>query len=221
MNAQMILDSSNGLPIAIVVCLITGYLFGSFPTGYVIGRLHHMDIRDSGSGNSGTTNALRTMGKMAGLLTFVGDVAKTMIPMLIVRAVLQDNAEFASFMGLMVGFGAVLGHNFPCWLKFKGGKGIAVTSSVIVLTANIWVTLIGLVLFIAIVAATRYVSVGSLMVALLLPIDTYLFYDHDGRWFLPMMIISICFTVLAYIRHAGNIKRLMNGTENKLGQKKA
>lgn len=221
MNAQMILDSPYGLPIAIAGCLIVGYLFGSFPTGYVIGRLHHMDIRDSGSGNSGTTNALRTMGKLAGLLTFIGDVAKTMIPMLIVRLLLREDPEFSSFMGLIVGFGAVLGHNFPCWLKFKGGKGIAVTSSVIILTANIWVILIGLVLFLAIVAATRYVSLGSLMVALLLPINTCLFYDRGCRWFYPMLAISICFTILAYVRHAGNIKRLMNGTENKLGEKKA
>ena len=209
MNAQMILDSSNGLPIAIVVCLITGYLFGSFPTGYVIGRLHHMDIRDSGSGNSGTTNALRTMGKMAGLLTFVGDVAKTMIPMLIVRAVLQDNEEFASFMGLIVGFGAVLGHNFPCWLKFKGGKGFA---SFLGMSLGIhwkYFIVIGICI-IVITLVTKYIVLATMATVISYPI--YLFYD-TRNWIIFAMITVLSLIII--FKHYKNLVRIAKGEEFK------
>lgn len=219
MNAETILNSSYGLAACIVIVTLAGYFFGSFPTGYIIGRLHHLDIQKEGSGNSGTTNALRTMGVKAGILTFLGDVLKALIPVLVVRILFGDNHDFSIFISLFTGFGVVLGHNFPCWLHFKGGKGIAVTAAIIVAIANPWVIGVGLVLFILIVALTRYVSVGSLMVALLLPINAVLFY-RDSTWFAGILALSLCFTVLAYIRHGANIKRLLNGTENKLGDKK-
>lgn len=219
MNAEIILGSSYGLVLCIVIVMLIGYFFGSFPTGYIIGRLHHVDIQKEGSGNSGTTNALRTMGAKAGILTFLGDVLKALIPVLAVRIIFRDDHDFSILISLFTGLGVVLGHNFPCWLHFKGGKGIAVTSTVIVAIANYWVILVGLALFILIVGLTRYVSLGSLMVALLLPINAVIFY-RDSIWFVGILVISLCFTVLAYIRHSTNIKRLLNGTENKLGDKK-
>ncbi len=201
-----------------VVCILLGYLFGCFSTGYFVGKKNHINIKEEGSGNSGATNALRTMGIKAGLVTFIGDLLKAFIPVLAVRFLFRDQNNWM-LLGLYIGLGVVLGHNFPFWLKFKGGKGIAVTSAVIVSLADWRVTLIGLILFILIVALTRYVSLGSLMVAWLLPVDIVIFW-RGNEHFVHMLIVSLCFTVLAYVRHAANIKRLLNGTESKVGSKK-
>lgn len=205
--------------IQILVCLVVGYGFGCFSTGYFVGKLNHIDIREKGSGNSGTTNALRTMGIKAGILTFLGDLLKAMIPVIAVRILFRDLADSSVILSLYAGLGVVMGHNFPFWLHFKGGKGIAVTAAVILSIADYRITLGGLLLFILIVAVTRYVSLGSLMVAFLLPLNTILFY-RDSNVFLHMLLVSLCFTVLAYIRHWSNIKNLLHGTERKIGDKK-
>lgn len=202
----------------LIVCIIVGYLFGCFSTGYVVGKKNHINIKEEGSGNSGATNALRTMGMKAGILTFVGDLFKAFIPVLTVRFIFRD-LDFWYIYGLYTGLGVVLGHNFPFWLQFKGGKGIAVTSAVILCLADWRVTVIGLIVFIIIVAATRYVSLGSLMVAWLLTINTLIFWRNSEQ-FIHMLVLSLCFTILAYARHAQNIKRLLNGTESKIGSSK-
>ena len=121
--------------------------------------------------------------------------------------------------GLYTGLGVVLGHNFPFWMHFQGGKGIAVTAAVIVSLANWRITVIGLIVFIATVALTKYVSLGSLIVAWYLTINTVLFWRGSVH-FIHMLMLSLCFMVLAYVRHGQNIKRLLNGTESKLGSKK-
>lgn len=202
----------------LIVCIVMGYLFGCFSTGYLVGKKNHINIKEEGSGNSGATNALRTMGIKAGVITFAGDLLKAFIPVLAVRFIFRE-VDFWYIYGLYTGLGVVLGHNFPFWLHFQGGKGIAVTAAVIVSLADWRITIVGLILFIAIVAVTRYVSVGSLMVAWLLTVNTLLFW-RDSEHFIHMLILSLCFTVLAYVRHAQNIKRLFNGTESKLGSKK-
>lgn len=202
----------------LIVCIVVGYLFGCFSTGYLVGKHNNVNIKEEGSGNSGATNALRTMGVKAGLVTFVGDLLKAFIPVLVVRYMFHDT-DLWYLYGLYAGLGVVLGHNFPFWMHFRGGKGIAVTSAVIVSLADWRITIIGLILFIAIVAATRYVSVGSLMVAWLITINTILFW-RGSEYFIHMLVLSLCFTALAYVRHAQNIKRLLNGTESKLGSKK-
>ena len=111
------------------ICLVVGYLFGMIQTAYIYGRLHGIDIREHGSGNAGTTNTLRVLGKKAGLVVFLGDLAKTIIPVLtvgfIIRAYLPDYTDYVFLLRLYTGFGAILGHNFPFYLGFKGGKGIA------------------------------------------------------------------------------------------------
>lgn len=200
------------------VALIVGYFFGCVSTGYIVGKVKHRDIRNEGSGNIGTTNALRTLGAQAALITFLGDVLKAMVPILILRLVLKENVQDAYIFGMYLGFGVVLGHNFPFWLGFKGGKGIAVTSAVVLSLADWRVILVGLALFIIIVALTRYVSLGSLVVAWYLPVNTFLFY-RDADAFVHMLVVSLCFTLLAYIRHWENIKRLLSGNERKLGEK--
>lgn len=204
--------------VQIIACLVIGYLCGNFSTGYLVGKLYNVDIRTKGSGNSGTTNAIRTMGVKAGALTFLGDILKAALPIVLIRVIFRKQPEFALLLGLYAGFGAVLGHNFPFWLRFKGGKGIAVTAAVILTIADYRIMLGALALFILIVAVTRYVSLGSMMVALILPLNTVLFYRHTDL-FVHMLVVSLMFTILAYIRHGSNIKRLLNGTEHRIGEK--
>lgn len=202
----------------ILFCLAVGYLCGCFSTGYLVGKLFHHDIRKEGSGNVGSTNALRTMGIKGGLLTFLGDAFKAVIPVLLVRFYGQDWTPCWEVFALYMGIGVVLGHNFPFWLKFSGGKGIAATGGVILSIADWRITLAGLAVFIIIVAVTRYVSLGSLIVAWYLPLNTLLFYRGNEN-FLHIMVLCLVFTAFAYLRHMENIKRLLQGNERKLGQK--
>ncbi len=198
----------------IIICLIIGYLCGCLSTAYFIGKANHIDIRKYGSGNAGTTNAMRLLGVKAGLLTFLGDALKAFIPILLITYVFFKQDPNVNLLALYTGLGVVVGHNFPFWLRFKGGKGIAATGGVIL--AFDWrIGLAAFIVFVASVAITRYVSVGSLLISLLFPIGVLIIYPGD----IHMLLVSVIFTVLAFIRHRTNIKRLMNGTENKLGQK--
>lgn len=198
----------------IIICLIFGYIFGCFSTGYFMGKVNKVDIREYGSGNVGTTNALRTLGAKAGFITLLGDALKAVIPMLIVRFLLFPNYEYMELLTLYTGFGAVTGHNYPVWLKFKGGKGIASTGGVM-LAFDPLIVPVALPLFILIVAITRYVSLGSLFVAVFFPI--WILLRHPGD--IHMLILSLIFMISAFIKHRSNIKRLFNGTENKIGQR--
>lgn len=198
----------------IIFCLIFGYIFGCFSTGYFVGKLNKVDIRKYGSGNVGSTNALRTLGAKAGAVTLVGDALKAVIPMLIVRFFIFPEVPYMQLLTLYTGFGVVTGHNYPIWLKFKGGKGIASTGGVMA-AFDPWIIPIGLPLFVIIVAITRYVSIGSLFVAVFFPI--WILVRHPGD--IHMLILSLVFMVSALIKHRTNIKRLMNGTENKIGQR--
>lgn len=208
--------------------LVIGYFFGCFSTGYFVGKLNGTDIRSEGSGNIGTTNALRTMGAKGGIITFAGDLLKTFIPALAVRLIFCTHMgyglDLTYLMTLITGLGVVIGHNFPFYLKFKGGKGIAVSAAVIVASSTSgktgWIMIaIGLAVFILIVGVTRYVSLGSLVVVWYFPIFTIMQY-RDSGYFAGLLGISLMFTVLAYIKHVGNIRRLLNGTERKFGEKK-
>lgn len=200
--------------IKILICLVLGYCFGCISTGYIVGKANKIDIRKYGSGNAGTTNALRTLGWKAGLLTFLGDALKAIIPILLIRLVIFPDYEALNLLMLYTGLGAVLGHNFPFWLHFKGGKGIAATGGVML--AYDWrLAMAALVVFLIIVVITRYVSLGSLVISILLPIWIIIFYPGN----LHMIIVGIIFTLSAFIKHRSNIKRLISGTENKIGQK--
>lgn len=197
----------------ILVCLIIGYGFGCFSTAYFIGKANNIDIRNYGSGNAGTTNALRTLGWKAGFLTFLGDAIKAIIPVLLVRFFIKD-ADYGQLLPLYAGLGVVLGHNFPVWLHFKGGKGIAATGGA--MFAFDWrLGIAAFIIFMVAVAITRYVSVGSLMISLLFPV--WILFLYPGN--IHMLIVSLIFTVSAFIKHRSNLKRLFSGTENKIGQK--
>ena len=208
--------------IARIVAVAIGYVIGLFQTGYLYGKRHGIDIREHGSGNSGTTNTLRTLGWKAGAVTFIGDVAKAIVAVVIVHFLFRE-MDGLKVIELYAGFGAVLGHNFPFYLKFKGGKGIASTSGMILAVCPQAAPLC-LILFIAIVLATRYVSLGSIIMVIAFVVQT-ITYNHLGwlgvesGYMLEFDILAACFTALAIWQHRANIKRLINGTENKFGQK--
>ena len=208
-----------------LIAVAIGYVFGLFQTGYFYGKSQGIDIRNEGSGNAGTTNSLRVLGWKAGLITFLGDLFKAIFAVLLVKLIFKGTyPEAVKILELYAGFGAVLGHNFPFYLKFKGGKGIACTSGMILAVCPL-APPICLLLFIGSIAITRYVSLGSILVVTSYLIQVIVFgqlgYLHIETAYLPeFYIVSACFTAMALWRHKENIKRLLNGTENKFGMKK-
>lgn len=209
-----------------VICIAIGYVLGMFQTGYLYGKLHHVDIRQHGSGNAGATNTLRTLGVKAGLITFFGDLGKAMLAMLIGWLLFCDRyPDGARLLELYAGFGAVLGHNFPFYLKFKGGKGIACTAGVI-LAFYPPMAPACLLLFIAIVAVTRYVSLGSILVMICYFVELVIFgqlgfLGVSKGLLLEVYIVGALFSLMGIWRHRENIKRLIAGTENKFSMGKS
>lgn len=203
-----------------IICLLAGYLFGLIQTGYLYGKAHKIDIRNHGSGNSGTTNALRVMGAKAGAVVFFGDFLKSLLPCLLVRVIFKDKPETVYLLMMYTGLGVILGHNYPFYLKFKGGKGIAATAGLIVAT-DLRMTLLCFVAFLSIVIITRYVSLGSLVVAVILFTWLAAFaalgaYGIDQGLLFEFYIITALISGLAFWRHRANIGRLVRGTENKI-----
>lgn len=202
--------------------MLIGYLFGLCQTGYLYGRMKNIDIRQQGSGNAGTTNALRTMGRKAGVITLLGDCAKCILAVLVVRLIFRDSQpDLLPLLSIYAGAGAVLGHNYPFYMNFKGGKGIAATAGLVLSTTNIWVVLICLVLFVTAVAVTRYVSVGSLLVVTAYLVSVIVcgqmgLYGMSQGHLLEMYLVAFLLLVSAVYQHRANIKRLLSGTENKI-----
>lgn len=204
----------------VLISMILGYGFGCFQTAYLIGRMNQIDIRQYGSGNAGTTNALRTLGKGAALCTFLGDALKGMFAVYIVRFLIAPFVPDLNptLLCLITGFFAVLGHNFPFFLHFKGGKGIATTAA-ITMAIDWRMGLVSLVIFVVLCALTRYVSVASILLLIAFPITMTIFHGKEDGY-IPMLLVSLCYTILGIYRHRANIERLKNGTENRLGAKK-
>ena len=209
-----------------LICVLIGYVFGLFQTGYIYGKMHNIDIRKQGSGNAGTTNALRTMGWKAGLVTFLGDCFKCVFAVVIVHLLYgKTHADMIPLLAMYAGMGAVLGHNYPFYLKFKGGKGIAATAGLLVSTTNVWMVLICLVAFVAIVGVTRYVSLGSLAVVIIYLVEVVVYGQMGGfgvaaNYLCEMYAIAAFLMLSAFFKHRANIQRILNGTENKLSFKK-
>lgn len=208
-----------------LIALGIGYVFGLFQTGYFYGKSKGIDIRNEGSGNAGTTNSLRVLGWKAGLITFLGDLFKAILAVVLVKIIFDTMYPDAiKVLELYAGFGAVLGHNFPFYLKFKGGKGIACTSGMILAVCPLAAPLC-LFLFIVSIAITRYVSLGSILVVTFYLIQVIVFgqmgyLDLEALYIPEFYMISACFTIMGLWRHRANIGRLLHGTENKLGAKK-
>jgi glycerol-3-phosphate acyltransferase PlsY len=209
----------------VVVCLITAvaaYLLGSIPTGYLVGMAKGIDVRKVGSGNIGATNAFRILGKGPGIFVLLVDglkgyVAVALVPRLILRFFDSNSGwgDQVQWLKIIAAISVVLGHNYTCWLKFKGGKGIATSAGVLAALVPI-ALIVSLSTWIIICLLTRYVSAASIAASLILPPATYV---AGYGWLLAAVTGAMC--VLAVYKHKGNIVRLMNGTENRLGQKKA
>ncbi len=207
-----------------VICLFIGYVFGLFQTAYIYGRMNGIDIREYGSGNAGTTNALRVLGKKAGIIVLLGDVAKTVLAVLLVRILFQrDYGDMLPLLGIYAAAGAILGHNYPVHLGFKGGKGIACTAG-LVLTLGPIVTVLESATFLLAVFLTRYVSLGSILVVIELVMDLVVlgqmgYYGMSQEHLLEFYLVCTALSGMAIWRHKMNIKNLLHGTERKIFQK--
>ncbi|MCR5214465.1 MAG: glycerol-3-phosphate 1-O-acyltransferase PlsY [Eubacterium sp.] len=215
-----------------IICLILGYGCGLLQTGVIVGKLSGTDIRQHGSGNSGTTNALRVLGFKMGLVVFLGDFLKAFIPCLIARFVFKNMYPDSYLLFVLyVGFGAVLGHVFPFYLKFKGGKGIATIGGTVVGLLEPLMIIILLVLFVGAIAITKYMSVGSISLMIEFVI-TYIIFGLCGllcfdmtipssrNAFIESCLVAVLFAGLAIYKHKANIIRLINHEENKFHFKK-
>ena len=203
-----------------IVCLVIGYIFGMFQTAYILGKTHGIDIREHGSGNSGTTNAMRVMGTKAGLIVFFGDLLKALLAILFVTLVFsKSHPEIIYLLKVYTFAGLVLGHDFPFYMHFKGGKGVAVVAG-FVFTFH-WTFLpVALAAFFVPFLITHFVSLGSIIVYsvtfILMVIEGQLgWYGQTQAVNIEMYVIQGLLTFMAIYRHRANIVRLMKGTESK------
>jgi glycerol-3-phosphate acyltransferase PlsY len=204
-----------------VISLLIGYCFGLFQTSYLYGRSRGIDIRKSGSGNAGTTNALRTLGLKAGLVTMGGDVGKCIIAVIVTWLMFRtSHPEMVPLLKIWTAAGVILGHDFPFYLKFKGGKGIAATGGMIISFGDLRLIAIGIIVFFGFFFLTHYVSLGSLMLSVEFLIGIIVF-GQRGSYAMPqpllteMYVIVALLTALAFYGHRGNIGRLLAGNERK------
>jgi glycerol-3-phosphate acyltransferase PlsY len=193
-----------------LLLIIASYFIGAIPSGVVLAMAFSgKDIRQEGSGNIGATNVTRVLGKKLGALTLVGDLLKGFLPVC-VGSYLVSSLNVVCLMGCA----AFLGHLFPVYLKFKGGKGVATALGVFLYLSPI-VILIEIIIFVFVVGIWKYVSLGSLIAAASMPLLLVVIGSPK-----PVVLLSMAFALLIFIKHKANIQRLSNGTENKFGTKK-
>lgn len=191
-----------------LLLIIISFLLGSLPFGVIIAKVKGVDLKKVGSGNIGATNVLRTLGKWPAVLTLLGDILKGTAAVAVGRY-LSVGPVYEGIMGLF----AILGHNFSLFLGFRGGKGVATSLGVLFIYSP-QVGLFTLIIWLVVVLMTRYSSLGAVVSFGLLPINILLFAYTKEK-----LIISIVITALLLLRHAGNISRLMKGTERKIGER--
>lgn len=204
-----------------IICLIIGYAFGLFQTAYFYGKAHGIDIRKQGSGNSGATNALRVLGTKAGLIVFAGDCLKCIIAVCIVRLIFGGtHGDIIYLLCLYTGTGAILGHNYPFYMGFKGGKGIAATAGMI-LSFHPYFIIMGVVFFFGAFLTTHYVSLGSLlvyagfMIEIIICGQSGVFETMTQAQLNEMYAVAAFLAIMAYWKHRENIVRLLHGNERK------
>ncbi len=218
--------------VMVIFCVtaIAAYLMGSFPTGYLVARARGVDIRRIGSGNIGATNVVRVLGKKAGVAVLVCDAGKGFLACQFIGSLVQrwlgyppalSSAPLMEWTRITAGVFAILGHNYTCWLKFRGGKGVATSAGV--MTALVpFATAVVVVVWIAVFVLTRYVSLASVVAAFCLPFASWAarylpknsgFHDDS----LSLTMVSAAIGALAVYKHRSNIRRLLDGTENRFG----
>lgn len=211
---------SSGVPIpGYILTALTAYLIGSVPTGFLVGKARGIDIRALGSGNIGATNVFRNLGTAAGILVLLADAFKGWLAVFLAgacfaRAFGASSPEAAEWFKIVGGFFAIVGHNYTCWLRFRGGKGIATSAGVLVGLVPVGF-LAGVTLFVLVLLAFRYVSLASISAALVLPFATW----WSGQS-VKLIAITAVMTAMAIYKHRTNIQRLLRGTESRLWGKK-
>lgn len=206
-----------------LLAFLVGYAFGNIPSGYIMGKIQHVDITKQGSGNIGTTNTLRVLGNLQGALCLLFDCLKGVVPALIVGAVAEHvvhcEMNTKAILMLYAAFGAVIGHDFPVTMHFKGGKGIATSLGLFIIAYPVIIP-VQIAVFIITVAVSRYVSLGSILCAATFPfmaafaiVNGYTSFSQIQAT--EVILLSFVVGAIAIIRHRSNIKRLISGTENK------
>ena len=209
-----------------LLCVVIGYAFGLIQSGYVAGKIHGIDIREHGSGNSGATNTLRVLGTRAGLLVLLCDALKCIVAIVLTYFIFgKTNPELKLLFRLYTALGVILGHNFPFWLNFKGGKGIAATAGLIISFGPLWVV-VNLLIFALAFLTTHFVSLGSLLIYGAFFVEIVLcgqlgVFNTAGvvipqAVLIEMYAITLILTIMAYWRHRKNILRLLHHEESKV-----
>jgi acyl phosphate:glycerol-3-phosphate acyltransferase len=203
-----------------ILMVLIAYLLGSIPSGFLVAKARGVDIRTVGSGNIGATNVFRYLGKWAGACVLLADAAKGYVAVAIVGGWFcgwlypAAGTLAAEWARIVAGLAAVLGHNYTCWLHFKGGKGIATSAGV--LTALVPAALLVIfAVWVIVFAFSRYVSLASILAAFVLPFAVWLTGKST-----TLIAITAAMTTLGIYRHKANIQRLLKGTENRIGGKK-
>ena len=207
------------MPIAgYILTALVAYLLGSIPTGFLVGKARGIDIRAVGSGNIGATNVFRALGRVAGVMVMLADALKGWLAVAVL-ARLSANWFLSSpstaqqeGMAILAGFCAILGHNYTCWLRFKGGKGIATSAGVLVALVPCALLII-LAIWLLVLAVSRYVSLASVCASFALPFATWL----TGRS-VTLIVVTATMTALAIWKHRANLRRLTAGTEHRFGK---
>jgi glycerol-3-phosphate acyltransferase PlsY len=209
------------VPIAgYILTVLIAYLLGSIPTGFLVARARGVDIRTVGSGNIGATNVFRILGKSAGVFVLVVDAAKGWLAVFVVARFLsgwfypEAGSTALEWFRLCAGVAAILGHNYTCWLHFKGGKGIATSAGVLVALVPVPLLII-LAVWIVVFVLSRYVSLASILAAFTLPFAAWAFGESR-----TMIFVTAALAALAIYKHKANLQRLINGTENRISAQK-
>ena len=210
-----------------LICLVVGYAFGLIQTGFLYGKAKGIDIREHGSGNSGATNTLRTLGTKAGFIVLFGDAIKCILAITVTWLMFgRSNPEYMYLYRMYTALGVVLGHDYPFYLHFKGGKGIAATAGVIICNGPLFL-IIHLAVFATVFLITHYVSLGSILIYITFLVMVIIcgqtgFFDAHAHAAIPqellieMYVIVFIMTVIAIWRHRANIHRLLTRSESKV-----
>ncbi|HWW01238.1 MAG TPA: glycerol-3-phosphate 1-O-acyltransferase PlsY [Candidatus Acidoferrum sp.] len=203
-----------------ILTAAAAYLLGSIPTGFLVGKARGIDIRTVGSGNIGATNVFRALGTPAGILVLLVDALKGWLAVAVVATLISQRfwpgaaALAQEWFRVVAGVVAILGHNYTCWLWFKGGKGIATSAGVLAALVP-YPLLVILGVWIIVLALTRYVSLASICASLTLPFATWVLVNTT-----LLVVVTAAMAVLAVYKHKANIRRLLNGTESRIDFKK-